>query len=99
MGDDMTPTGSDVVQNGVRGLGDFFRQLGGIAVGGISRKVDLELTRDARQPDTTEVVRAIETPVSPPGFASVIENLTPGQWIGLGVAAGLGWALATGKFR
>ena len=96
---DATPSGSEVVQSGVSGLGDFFRQLGGIAVSGISRRVDLELTNDARQPDTAEIATAATKPVAPPGLGSVFENLTPLQLGGLAVAGALSFALVTGRFR
>ena len=96
---ELTPSGSKVVQPGVNGLGDFFRQLGGIAVNGISRRVDLELAGDARQPDTSEIATQVQPQVEPPGFGSIFTNLTPLQLGGLAVAGGLAWALATGKFR
>lgn len=100
--DSLSPSGDQVVQTGVRGLGDFFRALGNIAVTGISRKVDLELMKDAPVPDTTETAPITHAKPSPPastGFSDVVRNLTPVQWGGLALA-GVGiWALATGKFR
>jgi hypothetical protein len=96
---ELTPSGSDVVSSGVSGLGDFFRQLGGIAVSGISRKVDLDLQQDHLTPDTSQTAPLTNTNVSPPGVADVFANFGPLQWGGLLLAGGLAWGLATGKFR
>ena len=96
---DLTPTGSELTGVGVRQQGGFFAGLGSVLLGGLSRFVDAELPLPTRQPDTAEVDREQRPRVSPPGLGSVFENITPLQFGGLLVAAGLTIALVTGQFR
>ena len=96
---DLTPTGSDVTGVGVRQQGGFLSGVGSVLLGGLGRFIDAELPVPTRNPDTAEVDRAQRQRVSPPGLGSVFENITPLQFGGLLVAAGLTIALVTGQFR
>lgn len=98
---DATPTGQDVVDAGVSGLGDLFRRFGGIAVDGISRVVDYEIATNYRVPDTSETAPLTDQKPAPPAPNTLTDALTalsPLQVGGLVVAAALSWALVTGKF-
>lgn len=97
MADAKTPSGSEVAQTGVSGLGDFFSQLGGIALTGISRRVDMEFTDPVHTPDTATPAPKPEPPMRT-GFVDAVTALTPLQVGGLVVAGALSWALVTGKF-
>lgn len=99
------PNGAEVVQPGISGLGDFFRQLGGIAIGGIATRVDMELTKDAAQlnPDYYAPPPKVQPPQpfqygAGDQLRDVVANLAPWQWAGLAVAAGLAYGLATKRF-
>lgn len=96
---DLTPTGSDVTGVGVRQQGGFLSGVGSVLLGGLGRFIDAELPLPTKQPDTAEVDREQRPRVAPPGLGSVFENITPLQFGGLLVAAGLTIALVTGQFR
>jgi len=96
---DLTPTGSQVTGVGVRQQGGFLAGFGSVLINGLGRFVDAELPLSTRTPDTAELDREQRMKVSPPGLGSVFENITPLQFGGLLVAAGLTIALATGQFR
>ena len=96
---DLSPSGADIVSTGTSGLGDFGRALGGLFVTGLSRRIDLEFTEREQRIDTAEVARQRQQQFAPPGFGSVVQNLTPLQVGGLLVAAALSVALISGAFR
>lgn len=98
-GADLTPSGSEITGVGVRNQGGFLSGLGSLALTGFSRFIDSELPIPTQNPDTAEIARQKQMEVAPPGLGSVFENITPVQFGGLLVAAGLTIALVTGQFR
>ena len=98
---DLTPSGSQVVQEGVIAQQDsgFFGTLGGILTGGVRTLIDLELAERIRTQDTAEVARQENPPPPPPGQGSSFSRFTPIELGGLAVAGALSIALLTGQFR
>lgn len=95
-------TGQEVVDPGVRNLGDFFRGLGDIALYGVGRRVDMEFAQPTHTPDTAETAPISDTKVSPPrsdALLDVVTALSPLQIGGLVVAGVLTWKLIAGDFR
>lgn len=96
---DLTPTGSQVTGEGVRQQAGFLDLAGSLVLVGLGRFIDAEIPAPTRNPDTAEVDREQRMKVTLPGLGSVFENITPLQFGGLLVAAGLTIALVTGQFR
>ncbi len=94
MEDDL-PNGTEVVQSGISGLGGFFEALGGLALAGVAKKIDMELAEDAARsnPDNYyATTNPVYGPIQPPPnaqFQDVLTNLAPWQWAGLALAGGL----------
>lgn len=97
--DDLSPSGSDVASTGTSGLGALGLALGGLFVDGLSRRIDLEFREREAHVDTATLNRNAQPQFAPPGFGSVIENLTPLQLGGFALAAVLLVALVSGAFR
>lgn len=96
--DELTPSGSDVVSTRTSDPG-FFGQIGDLLVNGASRAIDLEFAQREQIIDSATQARFQPDQFGQPGFADVVENLTPIQIGGLLVALALSVALVAGAFR